>query len=229
MKVILFGATGMVGSGVLLECLANPKVSSVLSVSRNPCGVTDPKLREIVRKDLFDLSDIRADLVARDACFFCLGVSSVGMKEDDYRRVTRDLTLNVAGLLAELNPGMTFCFVTGQNTDSNSSRMWARVKGETEDALLRMPLKSYMFRPGYIQPMKGVRSKTGWYQMFYNIMGPLYPLWRRLLPKYVTSTENVGRAMVRAATDGYDRQVLENPDINALGGGREQEAGSRRG
>jgi uncharacterized protein YbjT (DUF2867 family) len=217
-NVIVFGATGMVGAGVLTQCLEDPRVRSVLVVGRKPCGVAHPKLRELIRSDFFDYRDAKADLKGHDACFFCLGVSAPGMTEAAYHRLTFELTLSAAGALVDLNPGLTFCYVSGEGTDSTerSRFMWARVKGKTENHLLRMPFKAYMFRPGFIQPLKGVRSKTRLYQAVYNVLGPLYPLLKRLLPSHVTTTENVGRAMIQVAAGGYAKHVLENPDINAL-------------
>ena len=218
MKVVLFGATGMIGAGTLIECLADPRVTSVLVIGRGSCGVTHPKLREIVRSNLSALGDIQAELSGYDATFFCLGVSAVGMKEDAYRRVTRDLTLSVAQTLAAVNPGSTFCYISGQGADSTERGriMWARVKGETENQLFKLPLKAFMIRPGYIQPLKGVRSRTSWYQMFYNVVGPFYPLIRRLAPGSVTTTADVGRAMIQLALAGYGKKILANPDINDL-------------
>lgn len=208
----------MVGSGVLTECLEHPRVQSVLVVGRTPCGVAHPGLRELIRSDFFDYGDARADLKGHDACFFCLGVSSAGMTEAAYHRLTYDLTLSAATALADLNPGLTFCYVSGEGTDSTERGrfMWARVKGKTENHLLRMAFKAYMFRPGFIQPLKGVRSKTKLYQAVYNMIGPVFPLIKRLLPRHVTTTENVGRAMIQVAAHGYTKRVLENPDINAL-------------
>lgn len=221
MKVILFGATGMVGAGVFIECLADPRVESVLVVGRSACGVTHAKVRELVRTDFFSFADAKAAFAGYDACFFCLGVSSVGKTEAEYHHLTYDITIAAARPLAELNPELVFCYVSGEGTDSTEwdGSMWARVKGKTENALLRMPFKAYAFRPGYIQPMKGVRSKTNWYQAFYTVLGVLYPLTRRLLPAHVTSTENVGRAMIRVAASGYSSRVLENADINLLATG----------
>lgn len=218
MNVVIFGATGMVGTGVLIECLDDPRVRSIMVLGRQRCGVTHPKLRELIRSDFFDYGDARADLKGHDACFFCLGVSVVGKTEAEYHRMTHDITLAAAGILAELNPGLTFCYVSGEGADSTERGryMWARVKGKTENRLLRMPLTAYLFRPGYIQPLKGVRSKTRWYQAFYTVAAPLYPLLKRLLPTHVTTTENVGRAMIRVAAEGYSKRALENSDINAL-------------
>jgi len=219
MNVILFGATGMVGQGVLRECLAAPDVTRVLAVGRLPTGQHHEKLLELVIADLVDLGSHEAELAGFDACFFCLGVSSAGMGEADYRRVTKDLTLAVAGLLARVDPGMTFIYVSGAGTDSSERgrTMWARVKGETENALLRLPFRAaYMFRPAYIQPVHGVRSRTRWYALLYAALGPLYPVWKTLFPRWVTTTERVGRAMLVAARRGAPGPVLENGDINAL-------------
>ena len=219
MKVILFGASGMVGQGVLRECLLDTGVSQVLSIGRSPLSVQHPKLEDLVQKDLYALRPIEARIKGYDACFFCLGVSSAGMQEAAYRRITYDLTLAAAEPLARLNPGMTFIYVSGTGTDSSErgSSMWARVKGATENALLKLPFKAvYLFRPGIIRPLHGIRSKTALYQVFYTLSGPLLWLLQKLLPDYVTTTEQVGRAMLHAARDGAPQQHLENRDINAL-------------
>ena len=219
MDVILFGATGMVGQGVLRECLLDPDVHRVLSVGRSATGQQHPKLREIVRDNLFDFTGIASDLSGYDACFFCLGVSAAGKTEDQYRRVTYDITLAAATILAKVNPGMTFIYVSGSGTDSTERgrTMWARVKGSTENALLRLPFKAaYMFRPAGIQPMHGETSKTRLYRVFYAIARPLTPLLKRLLPKYMTTTEQIGRAMIAAARNGAPKMILETEDINAL-------------
>jgi uncharacterized protein YbjT (DUF2867 family) len=220
MKVILFGATGMVGQGVLRECLLDPGVEAVLVVGRSPTGQSNAKLREITHSDLFDLSAIAPDLTGYDACLFCLGVSSLGMSEPDYRRITYDITLVVANTLVRLNPAMTFVYVTGQSTDSTEQGgvMWARVKGKTENDLLKLPFRAaYMFRPGGIQPLHGVRSKTGWVQAIYTGTGPLWSLLNRIAPKYVTTTEKLGRAMIRVVRNGYSKPILETDDINLVG------------
>jgi uncharacterized protein YbjT (DUF2867 family) len=218
-KVILFGASGMVGQGVLRECLLDPAVEGVLVVGRTATGQHHGKLREITRGDVADLSSVEEELRGYDACFFCLGVSSAGMKEADYRRVTFDLTLAVAGTLARLNPGMTFIYVSGTGTDSTEKGrvMWARVKGETENALLKLPFKAaYMFRPGFIQPLHGIVSKTRLYRVLYAVAGPLASLLRGIMPRWVTTTEKVGRAMIRVAERGAPKTFLENRDINEL-------------
>jgi len=219
-KVILFGATGMIGQGVLRECLRDPQVERVLSVGRSTAGQKHPKLAELVRADLADLAPIEPELAGYDACFFCLGVSSAGMTEEAYRHVTHDLTLAAARTLVRLGPGMTFVYVSGAGTDSTEQgrSMWARVKGQTENALLKLPFKAaYMFRPGYIQPLHGATSRTPAYRALYAVMAPLYPLWKRLLPKYVTTTEQLGRAMLQVARHGAPKQVLESLDIDQLG------------
>jgi len=221
MNIVLFGATGMVGTGVLRACLDDPSVERVLSVQRAANPSRHPRVEELVRTDFLDWKDAMDALRGFDACFFCLGVSSAGMTEADYHRVTFDLTIAAASALAEVNPGMTFCYVSGQGTDASERgrMMWARVKGKTENALLRLPLSAYMFRPGYIQPMGGIRSKTALYQAAYTVVAPLFPLLHRLAPNQVTTTEIVGRAMLRVARDGYGKRILEIRDINALGGG----------
>jgi uncharacterized protein YbjT (DUF2867 family) len=219
MKVLLFGATGMVGQGVLRECLLDPDVESVLAIGRAATGHQHEKLQEVVHADLFDLSAIEGMLAGHDACFFCLGVSSAGMSEQDYTRVTYDLTMAVARTLAPLNPAMTFVYVSGTGTDTSERgrSMWARVKGSTENALQKLPFKAaFMFRPGFIQPMHGIKSRTRLYRMFYAVLWPLYPVFRVLLPDLVTNTEKVGKAMIRVAKDGAPKTVLENRDINAL-------------
>ena len=220
MKVIIFGATGMVGKGVLLECLDDGNVERVLLVSRQPIDVSHPKLREIVHQDFFDFVGIQSQFVDFDACFFCLGVSSIGMSEAEYHHLTYDLTLAAATAIAAVTSRrLTFCYVSGEGTDSTERgrAAWARTKGKTENALLRLPFKAaFMFRPGYLQPLKGIRSKTRWYQALYDVIGPFYPLVRVLLPRHVTTTVNIGRAMIQVAARGYFRQILFSPDINQL-------------
>ncbi len=219
MDVILFGATGMVGQGVLRECLLDPDVRRIVAVGRTPTGQHDPKLRDIVAADLFDLSPLARELSGFDACFFCLGVSSAGMPEERYSHITYDLTVTAATMLAGLNPQMTFVYVSGTGTDSTERgrSMWARVKGRTENALLRLPFKrAYMFRPGFIQPLHGIRSKTKFYRAFYALAGPVLPLFKRLFPRYVTTTEQIGRAMLAVAKHGAPKVILGTDDINRL-------------
>lgn len=209
----------MVGQGVLRECLLDQGVESVLVIGRGATGQQHEKLREIVHKDFMDFSAIESQLPGYDACFYCLGVSSSGMKEQDYRRVTHDFTLAAAQALVKRNPGMTFIYVSGVGTDSTERgrSMWARVKGQTENALLRLPFKAaYMFRPGYIQPMHGEASKTTLYRTLYAVAGPLFSVWNALFPKYVTTTEQIGRAMLKVVRQGAPKPVLESPDINKL-------------
>ena len=219
MKVILFGATGMVGAGVLNECLRDDRVSSVLSVSRSSLGRSHPKLQEHLRSDFVGYSDAREVFRGADSCFFCLGVTAVGKTEPEYHHLTYDITVGAARALAEVNPGMAFCYVSGQGTDSTERGrvMWARVKGKTENELLRLPLRAYMFRPGYIQPLGGIKSKTRVYRLFYQLMSPLYPVLRRLTPNLVTTNETVGRAMIEVAARGYPARILEVRDINRAG------------
>jgi uncharacterized protein YbjT (DUF2867 family) len=219
MNVILFGASGMVGQGVLRECLLDPEVTSVVSIVRSSTAQQHPKLREIVHKNFLDFSPIEPELSGLDACFFCLGVSSAGMSVEKYRRVTYDIALAAAETLAKLNPKMTFVFISGAGTDSSEHGrvMWARVKGQTENALLRLPFKAaYMFRPGVIVPLHGIKSRTALYRIPYAILGPLFPLLKTLMPKYVTTTEKLGRAMLTAAKRGAPKPILESSDINDL-------------
>jgi len=220
MKVLLFGATGMIGQGVLRECLAASDVTAITAVLRAPTGQQDPRLRELIHRDFFDLAPIAHELADHDACFFCLGVSAASLSERDYRRITHDLTLAAANTLVAANPAMTFIYVSGSGADSSEKGrvMWARIKGETENAILRLPFRAaYIFRPGFIQPRHGIVSRTRMYNVLYAFMAPLYPLWNRLFPRHVTNTEEVGQAMLtvarrRDAPRGGER-VLETRDI----------------
>jgi uncharacterized protein YbjT (DUF2867 family) len=216
MKVIVFGATGMVGQGVLRECLLDPRVSEVVTIGRNATGRHDPKLREVVHADLYDLSGIAADLENTDATFFCLGISSVGKGEEEYRRITYDLTMAAAQPIAAANPDSTFIYVSGAGTDSTEKgrTMWARVKGATENAVFALPFHGYAFRPGYIHPMHGVKSRTRLYQALIVAFKPLYPILRRVAPKWTTTSEQLGKAMITVAVDGWPKQILDPPDIN---------------
>jgi uncharacterized protein YbjT (DUF2867 family) len=219
-KVLVFGATGMVGQGVLRECLLDPDASEVLCVGRNGTGQVHSKLRELLQPNLLDPAPLEPKLGGFDACFFCLGVSSAGMKETDYRRLTFDLTLGFARMLARLNPGMTFIYVSGAGTDSteHGRSMWARVKGETENALLRLPLKAVMFRPGAIVPLHGIKSRTALYGLVYSLTRPLWRPLQRAFPHSVCTTEQIGRAMLRVAKLGARKPVLEARDIIAAAG-----------
>jgi len=215
MKVILFGATGMVGQSVLRECLRDDGVEAVLSVGRRASGQTHPKLRELVRADLFDFDGGAAELRGYDACFFCLGVSSAGMSEADYTRMTHDLTLGWAKALAKLNPAMTFEYVSGRGTGGKA--MWAQVKGRTEDELLALFPSAYMIRLGILRPMNGEVSSTRWTRVAYAAMKPLLPLVRAVAPGMVLTSEELGRAMIHAARAGAPKRVLEISDLRALG------------
>ena len=223
MKVILFGASGMVGQGVLRAALLAPDVEQVLLVGRTSIDLRHAKLRQLAQPDLFDYSTASAQLQGYDACFFCLGVSAAGLDEAQYTRLTYELTLAAAQPLAQRNPGMTMVYVSGAGTDSSERgrSMWARVKGRTENALLRLPFKAvYLFRPSAIQPLHGARSKTTSYRVFYTLAAPLMPLLRRLWPRAILSTESMGDAMLNAARRGGPGGVLESADIYALAGGR---------
>lgn len=219
MRVVLFGATGMVGSGVLLECLDSPRVDSVLVVGRSSTGTSHAKIREIIHSDFLEFKTIQENFSGADACFFCLGVSSAGMKEADYRHLTYDVTLAAASALLAESPQLTFIYVSGEGTDSTERGriMWARVKGKTENDLLAMPFKAaYMFRPGFIQPLRGVRSKTPAYRLMYMVARWLYPIIRTLAPNHSSTTVAVGRAMIEIAADGYPKKILGSREINAL-------------
>jgi uncharacterized protein YbjT (DUF2867 family) len=217
-KVLVFGATGMVGQGVVRECLLAGDVDEVVSVSRGSAGIDDPKFREVLRKDLTDLGDI-AELSGVDACFFCLGVSSTGMKEPEYTRITYDLTMSAAGAVAAHNPAATFVYVSGQGADSTERGrvMWARVRGRTENALLATSLNAYILRPGYIQPMHGARSRVTLYRTIYRVTSVLYPVLKLLASNHIATTEVIGRAMLSLAR-GADpgTRILNSPEMNAL-------------
>lgn len=218
-KVILFGASGMVGQGVLRECLLDSDVEKVLLIGRRATGQRHPKIQELVHADISNLSPLEAELSGFDACFFCLGVSSVGMTEAAYRRVTYDMTIGAAATLAKLNPSMTFIYVSGMGTDSSETgrTMWARVKGATENTLLRMPFRAaYMFRPAFIQPMHGEQPKAAMTKLALRVIGPLMVLVIRYAPQYGTTSERIGRAMLFAVKHGAPKKVLESRDINAL-------------
>jgi uncharacterized protein YbjT (DUF2867 family) len=218
MRVLLFGATGMVGQGVLRECLLDPEVESVVALLRSPSGQQHPKLRDVLHKDFLDFSPIESQLSGFDACFFCLGVSSAGMSEENYQRITYGFTLAAAHTLVKLNPDMTFIYVSGAGADSSErgSSMWARVKGKTENELLRLPFHAYIFRPAVIIPLHGIQSRTRVYRAFYVLLGPLLPSLQGRFPKYVTTTEQIGRTMLKIARSGWPKRVLESVDINQV-------------
>jgi uncharacterized protein YbjT (DUF2867 family) len=214
-RVIITGATGMVGEGVLHECLQSEAVEHILVINRKPCGIQHPKLREIIHADFFDLSAIQNQLTGYNACFFCLGVSSIGMKEPEYYKLTYSLTMNVAGVLATQNNDMTFCYISGASTDSSEKGkiMWARVKGKTENDLMKLSFKQvYNFRPGYMQPTKGLKNTLS----FYKYASWLYPVFRLLLPKSVSTLKELGLAMIQATLKSYPKHILEVKDIVAL-------------
>lgn len=216
MKIVIFGASGMVGQGVLRECLLDPQVTEVLSVVRTPTGAGAPKLTEVVHGDFTDLASILPDFEGVDACFYCLGISSAGMKEPEYRRVSYDMPLAAARPMITQDPAVTFVYVSGAGTNATGRMMWARVKGETENALLAMSEHTYLFRPGIILPKHGVRSKTALYRSIYRATTPLNPVLKRL--PNVTDSEKVGLAMLVVARHGYPTRILENSDINAASG-----------
>jgi len=214
-RVIITGATGMVGEGVLHECLLHPYVEQVLVINRKPCGVTHPKLKEIIHTDFFNLSPIREFLVNYNACFFCLGITSVGMKEPEYYHLTYELTMNMAKILSEQNRDMVFTYVSGAGTNNTgkSRSMWVRVKGKTETDLMKLPFKkAYMFRPGYMQPTKGLKNT----QKAYAFISWMYPALRFLFPKFVCTLKELGLAMIHTVTIGYDKPILEVTDIVKL-------------
>lgn len=219
MNVILFGASGMVGQGVLRECLLDPDVHQVLSIVRNPTGQHHAKLRELAHTDFFDYSAIEPALTGFDACFFTLGITSAGISKQLYHHITYELTMEAAETLARLNPDMTFLYVSGAGTDSTEQgrTMWARVKGKTENALLRLPFKAaYMFRPGFIQPLHGITSKTKSYRILYAALNPFMPTLKVIFPRHITTTEKLGQAMLKVAKNGFPKPILEARDINSL-------------
>jgi uncharacterized protein YbjT (DUF2867 family) len=219
MRAVIFGATGMIGQAVLREALLDPEVTAVLSVVRAKTGAEDPKLTELVHADFLEFASIASELTGYDACLWCLGVSSAGMTEAAYRRITYDTTVAAAAVLSRVNKEMTILFVSGVGTDSTEKKksMWARVKGAAENALLVMPFKAaYMIRPAYIQPRHGVKSKARWTRWGYAAVGWMYPLWRLIAPNYVTTSEELARAMLQVAKHGAPKPILETRDLRAL-------------
>lgn len=215
LKVIITGATGMVGEGVLQECISNPEVEEILLINRKTSSYSGEKIKEILHQDFYDIHSIAQQLKNYDACFFCLGTSSVGMKEEDYYKITYTLTINFAKTLSALNPQMIFCYVSGANTDSSEKgkQMWARVKGKTENDLMKLPFKAvYNFRPGFMKPSKGAKNVKG----IYKIINFMYPLFRLINPVYFLTLEEVAKAMINVTERGYDKKILETKDIATL-------------
>lgn len=216
MKVIITGATGMVGKGVLLECLDHHAIEKVLIISRNPLGLKHPKLQELIHNDFTIFSNVKDELRAYNACFFCMGISAVGMKANDYKRITYDFTLSLAKTLLKINPNLTFNYVSGEGTDSSEKgrSMWARVKGKTENDLVKLGFKqAYMFRPGVIIPLRGIKSRTKSYQFMYDYFMWLVKLIKAFAPNSVVSTTQIGLAMIHSVQKGYDKKVLRPKDI----------------
>lgn len=216
LKVIITGATGMVGEGVLQECIANPNIEKILLINRRPSGYVGPKIEEILHEDFNDLSKISSDLTDYDACYFCVGISSVGLSEEDYSKFTYELTINFAVDLSQINPQMTFCYVSGGGTDSTEkgNTMWARVKGKTENELMKLPFKAvYNFRPAFMKPTKGAKNVKG----FYRIINGLYPLLRLFSKSFFLTLEEVGKAMIFVTKSSYEKHILETKDILLLG------------
>ncbi|MGO9481944.1 MAG: NAD-dependent epimerase/dehydratase family protein [Candidatus Kryptoniota bacterium] len=215
-NAIIFGATGMVGEGVLHECLKHPSVDSVLVINRRPCNVEHRKLKELIHDDFHSFSKIEEHLKGYNACYFCLGITSVWKSEKDYTAVTYDLTMQAAETLSRLSPEMIFCYVSGEGTDGTGKGrlMWSRVKGKTENDLMKLPFKAaYMFRPGFIKPIRGLKNAYG----VSRVLGLFYPVLRRLLPKHVCTLEDLGTAMINVTMNGFTKNILENKDIDELG------------
>ena len=216
MKLILFGATGMVGMGVLREALADPEVEAILSIGRRSCGVEHPKLREMLLPDLFNFAGMEPQLAGWDACVWAIGISSVGLKEAAYARVTEELTLLWAHALLRLNPGLSFCYCSAAGAGGTS--MWARVRRRVEGELKAMPFRHVgCVRPGFIRPGQGIRSTTKLYQAFIVVLRPFFPMILRAFPSFATSSEHLGRAMLRVVQGKADRFILESEDINRVG------------
>jgi uncharacterized protein YbjT (DUF2867 family) len=218
MKVVITGSSGMVGQGVLLECLEHPNVTEVLVINRKSIASKHPKINEVLIDNFFEFDSIEQQLIGYDACFFCIGTSAVGKKETEYTKTTYNLTIDFAKAFVKQNINSVFCYVSGAGTDSTEKgrTMWARVKGKTENTLLKMHFKSaYMFRPGYIQPLKGVKSRTNWYSLIYSFFSPIYLILKHF-PATATNTINIGKAMIKAAEGNYTNNILNNKEINEL-------------
>lgn len=214
-KVIITGATGMVGEGVLHECLIDSSIQEILVINRRPCNIIHPKLTEIIHDNFYDFTSIEDKLKGFNACFFCLGVSSIGMNEESYHKITYEITLKLANTLNKLNHDFVFCYVSGVGTDSTEKGkiMWARVKGKTENHLIQLPFqKAYMFRPGIIKPTKGLKNTY----KIYKVFAPLFPILKILFPKYVCTLKEIGIAMINTVTLGFEKSVLEVNDIILL-------------
>lgn len=220
MKVILFGSTGMIGQGALRECLLDPHVTEVLAVVRKPTGQTHSKLRELIHADFTNYGDVAPQLTGYDACFFCLGTSSAGMNESAYRRITYDFTMAAARTVLERNPDLTFVYISGEGADSTEQGrvMWARVRGQLENDLFKLPYKNtYVIRPAVIRPMHGIEARQRWTRLLYKATAPILPMLGKLAPAYVTDTERLGRTMLRVAAHGAPKRVLSTTDVNAIG------------
>ena len=208
----------MVGKGVLLECLDSPLISSVVVINRHSIGLKHEKLKEIIHQDFNDLSPILSALDNLDACYFCMGVSAFGISKEAYRNITYSMTIHMAKTLKTLNSDLCFCYVSGAGTSTaeNSRQHWSNIKGKTENELMALFKKCYLFRPGYIQPQRGIKSATPLYNAIYTVFGPLFPLIKKGFPNQVTTTKSVGKAMINACSSGYKKQHLTNADINYL-------------
>lgn len=220
MKIIITGATGMVGKGALLEAVDNPEVTQILLINRSPIGKEYPKVKEVIHKDFFNFEAFAEEFISYDACFFCLGISSIGMSEADYKRITYDVTLAAAEVMHKANPVMTFIYVSGTGTSTKEKgSIWARVKGKTENDIIKLGFKqAFMFRPGYIQPLRGIKSKVKWYQGMYDVFGWLYPMLTKIFPNHITDTTRVGKAMLSVTKKGFEQLHLENRHINLAAG-----------
>lgn len=221
LKVILTGATGMVGEGVLHECLLHPQIEQVMVINRKSCGIQHPKLKEFLHSDFFNLSAVKDQLSGYDACFFCLGVSSVGMKEPEYYKLTYTLTMHFAQTLSKVNSNMVFCYISGAATDSTEKgrMMWARVKGKTENDLMKLPFKkAYNFRPGMLEPTKGLKNTLS----LYKYLGWMAPILRLLAPNQISTLKQLGKSMIYVTINGYKKQILEVKDIKETGNALQQ-------